>query len=210
MLNYTLDIADGLNTLSAGLYLYDYVGVMDQFIYTHDNHTVKLKLGYFEHKDYSDFTKEVYLAKYTYNYTPMDLHLEVQAGKYWYQDTGFGLSVKRFFGDVAISVSYLQTSPEKNIGRSESTNKYVGLAIELPLDFRKSRSNSKHIQLQGDNSWKYQQRSTVARSDGTNTIVPFSGYDPIMDLESEKYLTNRNRMNVDYIKEHAERLLDSL
>ena len=209
MLNYTLDIADGLNTLSAGLYLYDYLGVMDQFIYNYDNHTVKLKLGYFEHKDYSDLTKEVYLAKYTYKYTPMDLHLEAQAGKYWYQDTGFGLSAKRFFEDVAVSVNYLQTSPEDSFGFSESTNKYISLAIELPLDFRKSRTNSKYVQLQGDNSWRYQQRSTIDRADGTNTIVPFSGYDPIMDLESEKYLTNRNRMNVDYIKEHAERLLDT-
>jgi len=209
MLNYTLDIADGLNTLSAGLYQYDYLGVMDQFIYSYDNHTVKLKLGYFEHQDYSDVTKEVYLAKYTYKYTPMDLYFEAQAGKYWYQDTGFGLSAKRFFEDVAVSINYLQTSPDESFSFSESTNKYISLAIELPLDFRKSKSNGKYAQLQGDNSWRYQQRSTVGRADGSNAIVPFSGYDPLMDLESEKYLTNRDRMNVDYIKEHAERLLDT-
>jgi hypothetical protein len=209
MLNYTLEVAGGFNTLSAGQFMYDYVGVMDQFIYNYEKHTFKVKLGYFEDKDYSSVHKEVYLAKYTYNYAPLDLYLEVQGGKYWYQDTGFGLSAKRFFSDVAISVNYLQTSPEGNFGFSESNNKYISLAIELPLDFRKSKSNGKYLQLQGDTSWRYAQRSTIDRNDGTNTIVPFSGYDPVMDLESEDYLMNRNRMDLGYIKKNAERLLDT-
>ena len=209
MLHYTMNMYGALNMLSAGLCEYDYVGAMDQLIYNYNRHTVKLKVGYFEHKDYSNLTKEIYLAKYTYNYTPMNLFLEVQAGKYWYQDTGFGLTVKRFFGDVAVSVNYLQTSPEIQSIYSEDTNKYIGLAIEFPLDFRKSKTSGKYFQLQGDNSWRYAQRTTVARKDGRNAIVPFSGYDPIVDLESEKYLMNQNRMNIDYIKSNAERLLDT-
>jgi len=31
----------------------------------------------------------------------------------------------------------------------------------------------------------------------------------VMDFESEKYLMNRNRMNAEYIKDNAERLLDT-
>ncbi len=209
MLNYTLDVSGGFNTLSAGLFMYDYVGVMDQFIYNYERHTFKAKVGYFENKDYSSEHKEVYLAKYTYNFTPLDLYLEVQGGKYWYQDTGFGVNVKRYFSDLAVSVNYLQTSPEGNFGFSESNNQYISLAIELPLDFRKSKSSGKYLQLQGDTSWRYAQRSTISRNDGTNTIVPFSGYDPIMDLESESYLMNRNRMDAGYIKKNAERLLDT-
>jgi hypothetical protein len=199
----------GFNTLSAGLFMYDYVGAMDQFIYNYERHTFKAKVGYFEHKDFSSVHKEVYLAKYTYNFAPLDLYLEVQGGKYWYQDTGFGVNVKRYFSDLAVSVNYLQTSPEGHFGFSESNNKYIGLAIEFPLDFRKSKTNWKHLQIQGDSSWRYAQRSTIGRNDGTNTIVPFSGYDPIMDLESESYLMNRNRMDLGYIKKNAERLLDT-
>lgn len=210
MLNYTFDAAGGFNTLSAGLFMYDYVGAMDQFIYNYEQHTFKVKLGYFEHKDYSSVHKEVYLAKYTYNYRPLDVYLEVQGGKYWYQDTGYGLSVKRYFSDLAVSVNYLQTSPEGHFGFSESNNKYISLAIELPLAFRKSKSNGKYLQLQGDSSWRYAQRSTIDRNDGTNTIVPFSGYDPRMDLESEDYLMNRNRMDLGYIQKNAERLLDTM
>jgi len=209
MLHYTMNLSGGLNTLSGGLYLYDYVGVMEQFIYNFERHTFKLKLGYFEHIDYNDLDKEIYLAKYTYNYAPLDLYLEAQVGKYWYQDTGFGLNVKRYFEDVAISVNYLQTSPDGEVRFSESTNQYIGLAIEIPLDFRKSKSNWKHLQIQGDSNWDYEQRSTIARADGTNIIVPFSGYDPKMDLESETYLMNRNRINVEYVQNHSERLLDS-
>jgi len=209
MLNYSNRIGNGLNTLSAGSYKYDYVGVMDQFIYHKDRSTLKFKVGYFQNYDYSDDTKEVYLAKYSYHYEPMDLFAEVQVGQYWYQDVGFSLSLKRYFRDVAVELKYLQTKDPGNFYQSEETNKYVGVAIELPLDFRKSKLSGKYGQINGDTAWRYRLRSTVGRSDGSNRIVPNSGYDPIMEIESEKYFYNRNRLSEGYIKENAERLLES-
>jgi len=212
MLNYSNRVGEGLNTLSAGLFEYDYLGVMDQFIYHTGNHTFKLKAGYFEHQDYED-DREVFLAKYSYHFTPMDIFAEVEGGKYWGdryhgQDTGFGISFKRYFGDVAVVVSYLQTSPEENVPFSDDPNQYMGIGIEIPLDFAKSKLSGKYGQINGDTAWRYTQRTTVSRDDGTNIIVPFrSGYNPAMDIDSETYFYNRNRMSIDYIKENAERIL---
>ncbi len=208
MLNYTVNINGGLNTLSVGSYEYDYVGAMDQFIYNYHRHTFKVKLGYFTDTDNGFEDKKVYLAKYTYNYEPLDLYGEVQAGKYWYQDTGFGIKLKRFFGDVAISLKYLQTQPDGYLGQAESTNKYAGLSVEIPLDFRKNRSSGNMGQIRGDNL-NYRMRSTIDRVDGSNAIVPSSGLVPDTDFESEEYLLNRNRMNLGYIQGHADRLLDA-
>lgn len=209
MLNYTANINGGLNTLSLGSYEYDYVGAMDQFIYNYNRHTFKVKLGYFKDRENELEDKKVYLAKYTYSYEPLDLLGEIQVGKYWYQDTGFSMKIKRFFGDVAVSLEYLQTQPDGYVGGAEATNKYAGLSIELPLDFRKNRSSGNIGQVRGVNSLSYKLRSTIARADGTNTIVPSSGLVPVTDFESEEYLLNRNRMNLGYIKEHADRLLDA-
>jgi len=208
MLNYTVNINGGLNTLSVGSYEYDYVGAMDQFIYNYDRHTFKVKVGYFTDNDNEHEDKKIYLAKYTYNYEPLDLFAEIQAGKYWYQDTGFDIKFKRFFGDVAISVEYLQTQPDEYLQQGEDTNKYVGLSIEFPLDFRKNRFSGQMGQVRGDNSLSADMRSTIGREDGSNAIVPSSGRVPLTDFESEDYLLNRNRMNLSYIAEHIDRLLD--
>ena len=210
MLNYSNRIKSGINTLSAGSYEFDYVGVMDQFIYHIDEHTFKVKLGYFRHYDDSDDTRAVYLAKYTYQYTPMDIFVEVQAGKYWYQDVGFSVAAKRYFGDVAVELKYLQTSDtDYRFFQSEGTNKYFGIAIELPLDFKKSHMIGKYAQINGDTNWRFRLRTTVGRSDGSNQIVPDSGYDPVLEIESENYFYNRNRLSLDYVKENTERLLEN-
>lgn len=207
MLNYTVNINGGLNTLSVGSYEYDYVGAMDQFIYNYNRHTFKVKLGYFTDNDNEFEDKKIYLVKYTYSYEPLDLFGEIQAGKYWYQDTGFSVNIKRFFGDVAISLEYLQTQPDGYLGQAEATNKYAGLSVEIPLDFRKNRFSGNIGQIRGDNL-NYGMRSTIDRADGTNAIVPSSGLVPVTDFESEDYLLNRNRMNLGYITEHIDRLLD--
>jgi hypothetical protein len=208
MLNYSVRIGEGINTLSMGSYDFDYVGAFDQYMYHSGNHSFKVKLGYFQDYDDSDNTKEVYLAKYAYHFTPLDIFAEVEGGKYWYQDTGFSVAFKRYFRDVAVELKYLQTTDDGDFFQSEDTNKYVGISIELPLDFRKSKLSGKYAQLNGDTSWKYGLRTTVGRKDGTNAIVPNSGCNPVLEMESEKYFYNRNRLSVGYVKENVERLLE--
>ncbi|NPA28256.1 MAG: hypothetical protein GXN91_04370, partial [Epsilonproteobacteria bacterium] len=145
--------------------------------------------------------------KYTYNYYPLDLQLSFQAGKYWKQDVGFDIEAKKFFGDIAVSLKFLYSKPDDNdnIYWSEDSNKYIGLYIEIPLDFSKSKTNWKRVQLEGDKAFKYGLRSTIDRDDGTNRVTPGLGEEPMFDIEHYKHLTNRNRTGYDYLKYHIEK-----
>lgn len=211
MLHYTQNLNGFINTISSGLYKYEYIGVVDQLSYVYENNLFGLKLGYFKHfGDYehpdTQENKKFFLAKYTYSYQPLDLQLSFQAGQYWKQDRGFDIELKKFFGDIAISIKYLQTSPKnkKSFFWAESSNKYVGLYLEMPLDFRKSKTNGRYFQLQGNNAWSHGLRTTVARKDGTNKITPGNGEEPIFDLEHKKDFFNRNRVGANYLKENLD------
>ena len=206
MLNYSTNYKNFINTLSVGLYKYDYYGVADQLTYINGNHTFGFKLGYFkydgnyDHPDYQD-EKKLFLAKYTYSYRPLDLQLSIQGGKYWKQDTGFDVELKKFFGEVAVSLKYTQTKPDTYLfDWSESTNKYVGLYLEIPLDFRKSKTSWDKVQLEGARSFKHGIRTTFKRADGSNRITPGYGEEPIFNIDHYNFFTNRNRSGAEYVK----------
>ena len=210
MLNYSLKYGNLLNTISAGLYKYEYYGVANQLTYINDNHTFGLKLGYFKHKgaykhpDNQD-EKKLFLAKYTYSYRPLDLQLSVQGGKYWKQDTGFDVELKKFFGDVAVSIKYTQTKPDTHlVDWSESSNKYVGLYIEMPLDLPKSKTSWDKVQIEGNNAFKHGVRTTIKRADGTNRVTPGYGEEPIFNIDHYKFFTNRNRVGAKYVESNLD------
>lgn len=210
MLNYTANVFGVLSIFSAGTYGYDYAGAMEQLIFNKGRHTFKLEGGYFENtEDDTEKAREYYVATYSYHYVPMDLFGQLRGGKYWNHDNGFEVQLKRFFGDVAIGVGYLQSHPEEKFFQSEDVNHYVSLGIELPIAFRKSPLDSRYAQLEGTSSWSYGLRSTVARKNGMNNIVTSGGRVPQGPFVSQNYLFNRNRLNAEYIQTHAERLLDA-
>ena len=210
MLHNTDNILGSLNTLSLGIFEENFAGAMDQWIYNYENHTFKIKLGYFEQfqdgNPYQEYyegkieKRELYLAKYSYLFEEYDLLGEVRAGQYWNQDRGFDVNAKRYFGDVAVSLVYKYN--ENNNGFfSEQTNHYVGIGIELPLT-PKHTPIYKYGQIKGTNAFSYTQSTTIKRDDGTNTIVSGGGLDPKVAFESENYFLNRNRLQLGYVQEH--------
>jgi len=216
MLHYSTQKNGFLNTISGGLYRYEYFGIVDQLSYNYKEHYFNLKLGYFKHfgeykhPDWQD-DKKIILAKYTYNYYPLDLQLSLEGGEYWNQDIGGSFELRKYFGDVAVSLKYLQTKPQKDqkyFGWNEESNKYVGIYFELPLDSKKSKTSWRYIQLEGDKAFEHGVRSTIARKDGSNKILPGNGDNPKFDIEHSKYFYNRNRVGDKYIKENIDRVLD--
>ncbi|WP_345972446.1 YjbH domain-containing protein [Sulfurimonas diazotrophicus] len=211
-LSYSFNLFGVLNSLSAGQYVYDYAGAMDQLMYTVGRHTLQLKGGYFLNMTdgFEDDKKTLFIAGYSYHYVPWDFFLKVQGGRYWYQDIGFDVTLKRFFGDTAVSLGYLQSRPQSvPLHQAEEVNHYVALAVEIPLALRKSPVDSRYLQLKGVNSWQYGLRTTVARSDGKNWIVPGSGSVLGSIFEGEPYFRNRNRLSAEYLKYHLERMLNA-
>ena len=215
MLHGSVNLFDGINTTSIGSFEENYLGILNQYINNIGNHTFKLKVGYFQQfQDGNSYvenylgkfdTRDFYLAKYSYMLSDYDISAELNFGKYWNQDTGFDMKIKRFFGDTAMYVTYNQS--KANSIFSEQTNKVVGLGIEIPLT-PKHNYNGK-FQVKGTNAFNYHLKTTVLRGDGTNNIVPGGNYDPYVALSSEEYFLNRNRLQILYIKKHLFSLVDS-
>ncbi|MDF1882964.1 YjbH domain-containing protein [Sulfurimonas sp. SAG-AH-194-C21] len=219
MLHYNTNLLGGINTLSLGTFEELFIGGIDQYIYNYENHTIKLKGGYFSQFQDGDPYKEKYLgkksvryffmAKYSYLFEDYDTFAEINAGQYWNQDLGFDLKLKRYFGDVAVSLTYEQSKTmQDNSLLSESTDKYVGIALEIPLTLRHTPS-FKYGQIRGTNSFEYKLRSTIAREDGTNNLVLGGNYNPKIALDSQDYFYNRNRLQLSYLKTHAFRFIES-
>jgi len=210
MLHYTNSYLGIINTLSAGQFITNYIGWMDQAVYNYHNHTFKLKYAYFRNKEDKTIEKEVYLAKYSYLFDSLDMFAEIQAGQYFNRDRGFDFQLKRFFGDTAIMLRYQNTVPEIKTRYSDSANRdqYAGIAIELPLTPRKVGSY-RYGQIRGTSNYYYYLRTTIRREDGSNTLNPAGGLEPVVPFEAQSYVLNRNRLNVSYMRHHMSRLIDA-
>ena len=185
-----------INILSVGSYEKDYLGGMDQAQYDIGNNKFKIRLGYFKHKDNDNDERKIYLGSYGYYFNPKDLLIELTAGKYWNQDTGFDLKLKRYFGDIAIIFFYQNT-----------TDQYIGAGIEIPLVPNRIK-NPKYVQMQGKKDFNYYIRSTIRRADGTNKVMPAGAKVPKTDFEISSEFTNRDRFTTSYLRNHIYRFLD--
>jgi len=197
MAHQTLHYESLLNTISAGLYQSDYLGFMNQTDFSFGEHALRARLGVFENnEDDTEEQREVYLGTYRYFYAPYDFFVEATYGKYWHQDTGFTLELKRYFGDVSVAFIY-----------QDVEDKFAGAKVSIPLTLRKIHK-ANYFQVKGKNDFSYALRSTISREDGTNTLNPNGGITPLNDFEITSYYLNRDRLNSAYIKQHLDRMRD--
>jgi len=147
-------------------------------------------------------TVQVYLGSYRYKYAPLDLSLEATGGKFWGQDRGFSLELKRFFGDTAVSLAY------KNSTTSEGKHwQAAGIQFAFPLTPAKDLRVGP-IQVRGADEWVYAQESTLAvGGQKTNNVLSQSlaiNPQPTPALYRSYY--NRDRLDSGYVAEHLDRL----
>ena len=194
MLHYSSIFGSFINVLSPGIYD-DEIGGFNNISYTLDNHTFRLKLGYLKDKDTKE-THNITLGTYGYYSPNYDAYIELTGGKYYNQDNGFDLQVKRYFGETLIKLFYQNT-----------TDEYVGIGVELPLTPRRA-ANTPYVQFKGQNDFLYQLRSVVRSDDGQNFVKPGGARNPNTEFEIEDKFLNRNRLTESYVKNHILRLRD--
>jgi hypothetical protein len=148
--------------------------------------------------------KTLYLGTYRYNLPELDFSLEGTGGRYWNQDEGFSVGLKRFFGDVAVSVYY------KNVNTLENRHiQAAGVQFSLPLTTRKNLKLGP-ITAGGTDEWSYVQESQIVASGETNYTNPYSvGVTPQNSTTLERSYYNRDRLHTAYIISHLERLQDA-
>ena len=148
--------------------------------------------------------KTLYLGSYRYNLPELDLSFEGTGGRFWNQDEGFSVGLKRFFGDVAVTVYY------KSVSTTENRRIQVGgLQLSIPLTIRKSPKLGS-ITVGGSDEWSYAQESQVVASGEFNSQNPYSlGVTPQNSTTLERSYYNRDRFHAAYIINHLERMLDA-
>ena len=183
-----------INILSGGFYD-NHVGGFENILFNFKNHTARLKLGYLKHKDI-DSIKNIAIATYRYYEPNYDTYFELSGGKFYNQDNGFNIELKRFFKDTLLKFFYQKT-----------TTQYIGVGVEIPLTPRKVPNGL--IQIKGQNDFYHQVRSVIRSPDGENNINIYDSIDPKLRFNIENRFLNRDRLYPSYIKNHILRLKES-
>jgi len=198
--------------LGGGMLLHDLYGTMNEMIWQPDDGRHRLRFvqtwgnNNTTHKDMKSF-----VGSYRYYFSPFDLSLEAAAGKFWSQDRGFSMELKRFFGDTSVSVYY------KNSTTTDRKHWQAGgVQFAFPLTPEKDMKHYYKMQLRGTEEWAYAQETTFKNRNGgdgrgeLNYVpdVPLA-ITPMFTGSLHNQYLNRDRLNGEYIKEHSERLRDA-
>lgn len=188
--------------VSYGLYQHDVYGVMGESFWMSGSgrHRLRVKGGTFEDKN-NDSDHDVWIGGYRYYFSPLDLFFEITGGKYWYQDKGYTLELKRFFEDTCITLFYQDT--DDPIG-----GKAAGIKISLPLTPRRDMKPS-FFQVKGSDQWSYYQQTTVHDQGEGNPINMNIAIEPRTARSLERVYCNRDRLNELYINAHLLRMWDA-
>jgi hypothetical protein len=201
MLHQTIHKDLLLNTLSFGQYQSDYLGLLNHFNFTtvSGEHGFNLQLGRFKNQSKNRHdTRDIYMASYRYFYVPLDFYTEFSYGRYWNQDSGGMVQMKRFFGETSIAF-YLK----------DTVKRYAGFEVSIPLTPRKLDKASSYGQLKGKADFTYGIRTVINSSDGANNLTPSGGIFPRNGLDLTTVYLNRDRLSSGYIKSHINRMRES-
>jgi hypothetical protein len=204
-------LPDVMVNLGAGMFLHDINGTVNEMTWSpgDGSQRVHLTQAWTEHSR-THKQNEVYLASYRYYYSPLDLSLEGTAGKFFVQDRGFSMELKRFFNDTAVSLYY-----KYSVAPDDKKWRAVGIQFAFPLTPRKDMKPS-ILQARGADEWSYAQETTLKNNNvgsnrgNLNFLPPYTlnaAPNPTMGLL--QVYQNRDRLNAAYIKSHLERLREA-
>jgi hypothetical protein len=190
--------------LGAGMILKDTYGTINEVMWTPGKgiHRFLAKFGYAENNK-SESDKKVYLGSYRFYFSPLDTYLVGTGGRFWDQDTGFTVELKRFFGDTAFSVYYKDTRTE-----DDKHIQVGGVQFSFPLTPRRDMKPY-IVQLRGNEEWSYAQETQIVSHGERNFVGTSTGIDPQLPYNLERVFYNRDRLEESYIRKHLLRLRDA-
>jgi hypothetical protein len=198
--------------LGAGMVVHDRYGMLNEAIWSPGDGQHRFRVVQGWNKDSNTQQKsDTYLGAYRYFYGPLDLSLEGVAGKFFSEDKGFSLELKRFWRDTAVSLYFKDTK-----GPDEKTWKAVGLQLSFPLTPRRDMKPIAKLQLRGADEWSYAQESTLKNNNENNprgSLNYLAPYPLAINPQPAQALTrtfyNRDRLSESYILQHLERLREA-
>jgi hypothetical protein len=207
MLFQGINLAPGLiANLGAGMIQHNINGTLNELVWSPGSgmHHFRVSQAFARSSDTHEETK-VLLGSYRMYLAPLDLFLEGTVGKFWGQDTGGLVTLKRFFGDTAVDLYYKDTETPEN-----KRWQAAGIAISFPLTPRRDMKRSP-LQVRGTEEWGYGQETVLAVNGQTtnDTISASLGINPLPSPSIYRSYLNRDRLNEEYIQAHKLRLKEA-
>jgi hypothetical protein len=202
-------LPDVMANLGAGMLLHELNGTMNEITWQpgDGNHRIRLSQTWGKYEKSRD-NMESYLASYRFYFNPLDISLEGTYGKFWYQDHGFSLQLKRFFGDTSFSFYYKNTTTG-----DRKKWEAVGVEFAFPLTPQKDMKHYYKMQVRGTEEWVYGQETTLKnrnKDDGRGALnylpdIPLAIHPNFTGSLYSQY-TDRDRLNKAYIQSHLDRI----
>ena len=198
--------------LGAGMVLHDRYGMLNEALWNPGDgaHRFRVLQGWTENST-THAKSDLLLGSYRYYYSPLDVSLEGVAGKFWAEDKGFSLELKRFWEDTAVSLYFKDTK-----GGDDKTWKAVGLQFSFPLTPRRDMKPVAKLQVRGSDEWSYAQETTLKNNNvnssrgSLNYLAPYPlAINPQPTAALYRSFYNRDRLSAAYILRHLERLREA-
>jgi hypothetical protein len=196
-----------LINLGGGMILHDSYGTLNEAIWTPGDgtHRFAFKQAYASHSNSPapSSKNEVYLASYRYYASALDLYLTGTGGRFFDNDNGVSVELKRFFGDTAFSVFYKNSRTTSN-----EQVQMGGIQFAFPLTPRRDMKPYP-VQLKGADDWSYALDTKIVSGAVKNSIATSIGVNPQPPFNLEHLFFNRDRLSEPYIRKNLLRMRDA-
>ena len=176
-------------------------------------HRVKAEVGDFNNED-DDYDYQPMLVSYRYFVRGLDLALEGTYGQHWSGDLGGSLSIKQWFGDMSVNVTYQNSECDSSKTQFSCAHdgyadkhEYAGLTFQFPFGTRKNASPASGVQLKTLEQWGYGYRSRI--NNDANYIGGNRAGRSNLQYNLEQQYFNRDRLSKSYIESNMQRLRES-
>jgi hypothetical protein len=151
----------------------------------------------FEYKHDSTVTRNAKLASYRYFWQSTNSELNVTAGDFYNEDSGYRLDFAQHVGDTKLHLIYQ---------KSEGTA-FAGLGITLPLTPRKGMGRVAGVHIEGAPSWHYEVNTVVGED--LNRLVFGPNIIPTEYFNLRNGYFNGDRLSPAYVRANRERLREA-
>ena len=201
-----------LVNLGGGMVVADRYGMLNEAVWTPGGgeHRFRVAQGWSKEEG-THRQSELLIGAYRYYYSPLDLAVEGAAGRFWAEDKGGSLELKRYWEDTAVSFYYKGAK-----GVDRKLWQTVGVQISFPLTPRRDMKPVAKLQVRGADDWAYSQESTLKNNHGNNPrgslnyLAPYPlAVNPQPTQALYRSFHNRDRLSDAYIRQHLDRLREA-
>lgn len=189
----------------AGMVAHDQYGMLNEAAWSPGIGTHQFRAIQGWREDDVHHQADLLLGSYRFYYSPLDISIEGTVGRFWAEDVGGTVELKRFWEDTSVSLYYKDSR-----GVDDKKWQAVGIQFSFPLTPHRDMKPLAKLQLRGSEAWSYAHETTLVDNNGQNALPHYAlANTPQPATSLYRSFFNRDRLNENYIKSHLERLREA-